>query len=256
MATATTGYPWTSGETVTPEKLSNTVSNATITLSDGEVTTAKLANLAVTDAKLATGAVTGAAGGGKLAASAITGQTAIDALATGDSLLVYDLSNTALRSATITQLTAVSSPAGSVVNTVQSVKTAQQTTTATIPVDGTIPQISEGTEIHTAQITPSSASNKVLIRVTMFAANSVAERFVLALFKDSDASAITATSAVGNPQAPMTLEFLHSPATTSTITYRVRGGVENNYGTLTINGNSSSYGAIFHSNITLQEIKG
>jgi hypothetical protein len=53
MATATTGYSWVSGETVTPEKLNNIVNNATVTLSDLEVTNAKVANTTLTNAKFA-----------------------------------------------------------------------------------------------------------------------------------------------------------------------------------------------------------
>jgi hypothetical protein len=53
MATATTGYPWVSGEIVTPEKLNNAINNATVTLSDLEVTNAKVADTTLTNAKFA-----------------------------------------------------------------------------------------------------------------------------------------------------------------------------------------------------------
>ena len=55
MATATTGYTWASGNTVLPGLLNQMVNSATITLSNDEVTTAKIADANVTDAKLATG---------------------------------------------------------------------------------------------------------------------------------------------------------------------------------------------------------
>lgn len=42
MASATTGYSWTSGEVVTPNKLNDMVNEATVTLVDGEVTNAKV----------------------------------------------------------------------------------------------------------------------------------------------------------------------------------------------------------------------
>jgi hypothetical protein len=91
--TVTKGYNnptgWISGETVTPEKLnSSQTPSVSVTIDDGEVTASKLA----------TGAVTGAAGGGKLAASVITSQTTIaDPLADTDEFLVHDASASALR---------------------------------------------------------------------------------------------------------------------------------------------------------------
>ena len=53
MATAITGYPWTSGEVVTPGKLNQMVNDAVVTLSDLEVTNAKVANATLTNAKFA-----------------------------------------------------------------------------------------------------------------------------------------------------------------------------------------------------------
>jgi hypothetical protein len=53
MATATTGYTWASGNTVLPGLLNQMVNSATITLSNDEVTTAKIADANVTNAKLA-----------------------------------------------------------------------------------------------------------------------------------------------------------------------------------------------------------
>jgi hypothetical protein len=55
MATATTGYTWASGNTVLPGLLNQMVNSATITLSNDEVTTAKIVDAGVTDAKLASG---------------------------------------------------------------------------------------------------------------------------------------------------------------------------------------------------------
>ena len=53
MATATTGYTWASGNTVLPGLLNQMVNSATITLSNDEVTTAKILDANVTNAKLA-----------------------------------------------------------------------------------------------------------------------------------------------------------------------------------------------------------
>jgi len=53
MAIATTGYTWVSGNTVTPALLNQMVNSATVTLSDSEVTNAKVANATLTNAKFA-----------------------------------------------------------------------------------------------------------------------------------------------------------------------------------------------------------
>lgn len=106
MATLTKGHTFASGDIVTATKLNNLVDSATISgIVNADIDAAaaiaasKLAlSGAITDTQLATGAVTGAAGGGKLAASAITGQTTIaDALADTDEFLVHDASASALR---------------------------------------------------------------------------------------------------------------------------------------------------------------
>jgi hypothetical protein len=68
MATATTGYTWASGNTVLPGLLNQMVNSATITLSNDEVTTAKILDANVTAAKLASNAVETA----KIADDAVT----------------------------------------------------------------------------------------------------------------------------------------------------------------------------------------
>jgi hypothetical protein len=98
-ATVTKGYNnptgWISGETVTPEKLnSSQTPSVSVTIDDGDITASKLA----------TGAVTGAAGGGKLAESAISGQTAITTLEGTDAFLVWDDTDDTLKKITQTNL--------------------------------------------------------------------------------------------------------------------------------------------------------
>jgi hypothetical protein len=97
--TVTKGYNnptgWISGETVTPEKLnSSQTPSVSVTIDDGDITASKLA----------TGAVTGAAGGGKLAESAISGQTAITTLEGTDAFLVWDDTDDTLKKITQTNL--------------------------------------------------------------------------------------------------------------------------------------------------------
>lgn len=258
MATVTAGKTFVSGETVTPAKL-NSLGLPTVAVADDEVTTSKILNAAVTADKLATGAVTGSAGGGKLAASAITSQTQLtDALASGDEFLVHDASATALRRVAFNAM----QPAGSVLQTVQTTKTTLQSCTTAIPADDTIPQNTEGDEVFTASITPASASNKILVVANLHGSSPGGAAYgAVAVFRDSGASAIATafnrTAAGGAIQASWTINYLDSPNTTSAVTYRVRAGASS--GTVHINGNDSGsrvYGGSAQSSITLMEIKG
>jgi hypothetical protein len=99
MANVTPGIQFISGETVTPAKL-NAAASPTVAVANNEITTATILDGAVTAPKLATGAVTGAAGGGKLAASAISGQTAITTLADDDAFIVHDDNDATLKKIT------------------------------------------------------------------------------------------------------------------------------------------------------------
>jgi hypothetical protein len=82
MATATTGYTWASGNTVLPGLLNQMVNSATITLSNDEVTTAKILDANVTTAKIADANVTAA----KLATSAVETAKIADDAVTNDKL--------------------------------------------------------------------------------------------------------------------------------------------------------------------------
>jgi hypothetical protein len=151
-ATVTKGYNnptgWISGETVTPEKLnSSQTPSVSVTIDDGEVTASKLS----------TGAVTGAAGGGKLAASAITGQTAIDALASADTLLIHDDSTSALRKVTWSQVLSAAQPSGSILQVQSSVTSIAGNLASTTIADSGITSVS---------ITRTTTTSKILLEVT------------------------------------------------------------------------------------------
>lgn len=268
MATLTKGRTFVSGETVTPAKLNDLVDQATISGivnadidANAAIALSKL-NLGsgITSSQIADGAVTGAAGGGKIAASAITGQTQLaDPLASGDEFLVHDTSASALRRVAWSAM----QPAGSVLNTVQSENTTFTTITAAIPDDDTIPQNTEGTEVLTATITPSSASNKVLVSVVIQGNTQLDNGnngSVAAVFTGSNANAIAASYSQSframNTIQPIV--YLHSPNTTSVITYKVRVGAILS-GNFYLNGSylgAARLGGTMRSTLTLQEIKG
>jgi hypothetical protein len=227
MATVTAGYNWTSGEVVTPAKLNSTAA-PTVVVANDEITTAKILNAAVTTAKIADANVTTA----KIADAAVN--------------------NAKLADGAIVQ----------VVNTFSNTGVTVGVGTA-IPVDNTIPQNTEGIELMTASITPKSATNKILIQVEISGSNAGATQpagMLIALFKDSVANAFSfrAITLAASAAGQVFISYLDSPSTTSSITYKVRGGYS-----LSGNGwyfnrdqnNNAIWGGVWGSSITLTEIK-
>ena len=128
----------------------------------------------------------------------------------------------------------------------------------TIPVDNTIPQITEGNEYMTLAITPTSATSKLRIEVIMQAFSAGAYR-LMALFQDSTANALAvsyAYTAAGSP-SPLTLSYTMTSGTTSSTTFRVRGGSGGGGGLFTFNGDTGNamFGSTLASSITITEIK-
>jgi hypothetical protein len=130
----------------------------------------------------------------------------------------------------------------------------------TIPVDDSIPQSSEGTEIVTVSITPSSASNKVRVRAYFYGqGNSSVVNMVGAIFRDSVANALTggvgyARSTATNTAMGAFIEVVDSPATTSATTYKLRIGPD--AGTMRLNGSTSArlFGGAMTVGIFVEEV--
>lgn len=111
-----------------------------------------------------------------------------------------------------------------------------------IPFDGTIPQNTEGAEIMTAVLTPTSSSNVLLIEATVFVGHSAGtgSNRIVALFKDADASATAAAvtyDASGDVVAVNLRAEITTP-TTSSQTWRIRVGNDTN--NARVNGNAGS----------------
>ncbi len=146
-----------------------------------------------------------------------------------------------------------------VVKMVSLMTTAAATGTTQIPLDNTIPQNTEGDQYMSLAITPSSASNILLIQVIVFAAtNQTLQQLTSALFKDSVADALATGGLRTGTQidASTSVAFNHTivAGTTSAITFKVRVG-SSDVGTTTFNGRagSSSFGAITKSSIIITE---
>jgi hypothetical protein len=134
---------------------------------------------------------------------------------------------------------------------------ASATGTTIIPLDDTIPQNTEGTELMTLAITPKSASNKLKIDVVVVSSVSVAAEITHALFQDTTAGALASSSeyqTTGNGLATVSFTHYMTAGTTSATTFKVRVGGHTS-STLTFNGYLSNrkFGGSLASSITITE---
>jgi len=132
-----------------------------------------------------------------------------------------------------------------------------------MPVDTTIPQNTEGTEVLTAAITPKNASSKLFLRFSGFATVSSDELagIAAAVFVDATADAIYATelgyferTAGGTTFAPrvrVCFECEIPAGSVAARTYKVRVG-PGSAGTVTVNG--TSFGGVAQALFTVTEI--
>ena len=136
---------------------------------------------------------------------------------------------------------------------------AVSTTTTAIPADDTIPQITEGAEIITVAITPSSAANVLDVSaVGNMDHGSSDVSLITALFQDATANALAAATTRNTITAwtktiPLRHRFL--AGTSASTTLRLRGG-SSTAGTVTFNGTASAriLGGVLFSKIHVAEI--
>lgn len=132
--------------------------------------------------------------------------------------------------------------------------------TTQIPIDDTIPQNTEGAEILSAVITPTTTTNRIRARFQgEFAVNdATARNFVGAIFTSQTADALAATYVTSNGQNRATLlniEVEFVPATTSAVTISVRVGPGSAH-TWRANGSSAArfFGGVSHCTLVLDEL--
>ncbi len=129
-----------------------------------------------------------------------------------------------------------------------------------IPSDDTIAQSTEGTQILSTSITPTSSSNSLIVTLAVSFAASTGRRAILAVFKDSESSAF-ATVADSSPGSdvmgvlPMMSEL--SPSTTSSVTISARIGTDTSGYGVFLNGIAAGrrFGGTAVTSMTIQEIK-
>jgi hypothetical protein len=141
--------------------------------------------------------------------------------------------------------------------TSQSVSTPSGTTG--IPIDDTIPQITEGDQYFSITITPGSSSNRLIIEGVMNVSASAPNGwFTMAFFQDSTANAIAASTQFGAASGgiiAINLRYEMTAGTTSATTFTLRAGVP--FGaTMYMNGNSGGrfMGGVMVSSMTVTEL--
>lgn len=149
--------------------------------------------------------------------------------------------------------------AGFAVQEASVLSTAVATGTTIMMRDDTIPQITEGNEYLTLAYTPKSATNILLIQVTMMLSSSVANNLIMALFQDATANALAVSEvniSAGTSVTTITLNYTMVAGTTSSTTFRGRAG-GSVAGTTTFNGSSGArlYSTTTKSSIVITEYK-
>lgn len=150
------------------------------------------------------------------------------------------------------------SASGVTIQTVNTMNGAVATGTTAIPLDDTIPQITEGDEYMTRTITPGNASNLLKITVVTNWACTDTTGTTTALFVGVTANALAASQTRTDTSGKMTnTHFIHymTAGGTSALTFRVRIG--STTGTVTFNGAASGrlFGGVTASSITIEEVK-
>lgn len=145
--------------------------------------------------------------------------------------------------------------AGSIINSVSAEYTTFTGFSVTIPTDDTIPQSSEGTQLLSVSITPSSATNKLRARYMFWAAASSIG--VAALFNGgANAIQVTAGTMSTGSLMPFSGEVEITAGTTSAVTISLRVGAQS--GTMYVNGiitPSRLFGGASRAVLVVEEIK-
>ena len=154
-------------------------------------------------------------------------------------------------------LTLPSGGSGGLIQTVVSSTSTSGSTTAVIPWDATIPQNTEGYELLTATITPTSATSTLRITYSGWGLQDSAQVFICALFQDATVNAINAGIA-GNAgysgNDAIKGEFYMTAGTTSATTFKLRIGGPSGTTYWLNNPSSQNFGGVGQFNLTVEEL--
>lgn len=133
------------------------------------------------------------------------------------------------------------------------------TGTTVMPFDDTIPQNTEGVELMTQAIIPTSVASKLLIESIVYVSHTAVDYFTGAFFQDSVANALAVTSqylpTVAQVVFQLSIRHEMVAGTVSSTTFKLRVGSPA-AGTLTFNGfgGNRSFGGVLASHIRVTEI--
>lgn len=157
--------------------------------------------------------------------------------------------------------TTLTLPAGTIVGTGSSAYAASVNLTTQIPWDDTIPQVTEGTQIISVNMTAQAALNTFRIRFSGEVATTAASWVIAALFVDGAANAVAGSGVfceetVGSGRA-LVFDFFYTPGDTATHTIAVRVGPDAAV-TVRLNGAGTArrLGGIMSAILSWDEIKG
>jgi hypothetical protein len=132
------------------------------------------------------------------------------------------------------------------------------TCSTTIPADDTIPQNTEGTEVLTLAITPSTTTTTLVIDYSSptIQTDAGSQNITVALFQDSTANALMAQSCLvgSNRSTTAELRYIMTSGTTSSTTFKIRIG--SSAGTAYVNGGAAGTrrdGGVSSANLMISE---
>jgi hypothetical protein len=116
-----------------------------------------------------------------------------------------------------------------IVQTLFASYTAISAVTAVIPIDGTVPQNTEGVQILSLTITPKKSTNKIRLRFQgNLSAHTAGASVIAAVFSSNSPNALQATRYAipsTDQMLPIILECEDSPGAITPVTYTVRVGI-------------------------------
>lgn len=148
---------------------------------------------------------------------------------------------------------------GSIIQRAYNEYTLNASITTVIPVDDTIPLVSEGTElVALAGFTPTSTTSRIRVRFQGWGSAAEVNGIVVALFAGSTCLAATQeTVDVANYRRRVMLEVEYIPGSVSPITFQVRAGCAT-AGTVRFNGTSAArlFGGASRATLIIEELQG
>lgn len=176
----------------------------------------------------------------------------------GEEVLSTKNLTAALSAAQQAQIRANAGFAGAVIDRAYGEYTTNADITTSIPLDDTIPQNTEGTQVLSVAITPKTTTNRVRATFRAWGTLSAVGTLIAALFRNSTADALAVTASVIHAADyihQLVIVFEDAPGSTSAQTYNVRVG-KSSAGNARLNGTSAArlFGGAARATLVLEEI--